>query len=190
VFLYLAHHEDFCRGAKEMIRITKPGGTIFLSQINDIQRQPLRHRVSDGSAGFEMNYWYRFAHRLGIDRVRVVRGTEVYSQRRLPPGKHLPSYDLYAEYRYNVYFRKPTHPIDLDRMHCETVVSSHFTPRVTVSNAPCHLPFSVGGVVFDDCTNHGERRMANVRRDSALCCSISVSLCLCGCGCVSVAVAV
>ena len=69
------------RTARELTRISKAGGTVFLGQLNDPDlRRSSRSRKSkmEGGRGVPPHYWYKFALEEGLD-VQVARGEEVCS---------------------------------------------------------------------------------------------------------------
>ena len=105
VMMYVADTSEACKMASELVRITKPGGVVFLGQANDpdmAAHRPAGHK-SEGYWQVPRWFWYKFAYERGL-RVQVVGGEEMYSKRALPLLRH---YDLHAYMRYNVYLEKP-----------------------------------------------------------------------------------
>mmetsp|Transcript_42242 Transcript_42242/g.99092 ORF Transcript_42242/g.99092 Transcript_42242/m.99092 type:complete len:235 (+) Transcript_42242:686-1390(+) len=117
----------------------------------------------EGKFVVPMDYWYRWAHHIGLQHISVLRGTEVYSARVTP---NLTTYDLHAEARYNVYMRKPFTPLDFDGIDCDSTVTEKRVKRVTVGGKECHLPFFFAGVWFDDCTTlYGNDQWCGLKRE-------------------------
>ena len=105
VMMYVADTSEACKMASELVRITKPGGVVFIGQANDpdvAAHRPAGHK-SEGYWQVPRWFWYKFAYERGL-RVQLVGGEEVYSKRTLPLLRH---YDLHAYMRYNVYLEKP-----------------------------------------------------------------------------------
>uniref|UniRef100_A0A7S4UKH1 Fibronectin type-II domain-containing protein n=1 Tax=Guillardia theta TaxID=55529 RepID=A0A7S4UKH1_GUITH len=153
VLTYAEHAIQACEVARELVRVTKPGGTIFLGQLNDPDMAPYRPEQMQGSTGVPPDLWFKFALALDLE-VDVARGEEVYSRRVIPDLEH---YDLHAYYRYNVYLRKRREqetgrrgrPLDVD---CGAFRSERSMERYTVDGRGCAIPFRYRNVLFDDCT--------------------------------------
>lgn len=70
--MYAADVSAACRAAAELVRLVKPGGTVFLGQINDPDMRPFAGKGPEGTWGVAPLFWYRFAHD-GGHHVRVVK---------------------------------------------------------------------------------------------------------------------
>jgi len=155
--MYIQNPMVACLVAREMVRIVRPGGYVFLGQINDPEMQPFKPKGPEGSWGIPLYYWYRFAHELDVE-VEVWRGEEVYSRRVIPMLDH---YDLHAGLRYNVYLRKksPKGPVDPEvgvhskmRKHsCQAFRSAAYEERYLQGLGVCVADESRGCGQFSPC---------------------------------------
>ena len=101
VFLYLTSIEAAERAAREMIRITKRGGAIYVGVMNDPDRLEA-YRVTHGqqpSGNYLLRraFWHALAEREALE-IRIVDQDEIYAK---PQG-----YDGHSRLRYSVFLRK------------------------------------------------------------------------------------
>ncbi|MEI6534174.1 MAG: class I SAM-dependent methyltransferase, partial [Verrucomicrobiaceae bacterium] len=99
VFLYLPCLEAARRAAMEMVRLTKPGGIVYIGLMND----PERIRNSEAAATPSGNnliprsFWLELAVNLGLE-AKIVDQDAIYSKSA--------GYDGHARLRYSVLLRK------------------------------------------------------------------------------------
>lgn len=101
VFLYLTSAEAAERAAREMVRITRRGGAIYVGVVNDPDRLEA-YRVTHGqqpSGNYLLwrAFWHEFAEREALE-IRIVDQEEIYAK---PEG-----YDGHSRLRYSVFLRK------------------------------------------------------------------------------------
>jgi SAM-dependent methyltransferase len=100
VFLYLPSLAVVERAVKEMIRLAKPGGAIYVGVLNDPERLATyssAHQPS-GHAFIRRDFWYDIGARHGLD-VECIDQERIFSK---PEG-----YDGHSRLRYSVRMRKP-----------------------------------------------------------------------------------
>lgn len=98
VFLYLDTQEAARRAALEMIRIAKPGGTIYIGVVNDPERRAEYAEEPSGMFILPRSFWRQLADEKGL-KLEVVDQDSIYSQ---PTG-----YDAYSRIRYSLLLHKP-----------------------------------------------------------------------------------
>jgi 2-polyprenyl-3-methyl-5-hydroxy-6-metoxy-1,4-benzoquinol methylase len=72
VLMYVDDVSAACKVASELVRIVKPGGTVFLGQINDPDMRVFASGRAEGMWGVSMLFWHRFAY-LGGHEVVVIK---------------------------------------------------------------------------------------------------------------------
>jgi 2-polyprenyl-3-methyl-5-hydroxy-6-metoxy-1,4-benzoquinol methylase len=72
VLMYVDGVSAACKVASELVRIVKPGGTVFLGQINDPDMRVFASGRAEGMWGVSMLFWHRFAY-LGGHEVVVIK---------------------------------------------------------------------------------------------------------------------
>ena len=99
VFLYLPDMPTVRRAALEMVRIAKPGGTIYIGVLNDPARiESYRSpHVPSGNAFIARSFWAEFAARHSLE-LTMVDQDAIFSK---PEG-----YDAHSRLRYSVLMRK------------------------------------------------------------------------------------
>jgi len=98
VFLYLDSEDAARRAALEMVRITRPGGTIYIGIVNDPDRHADFDYPPSGSFLFTRLFWRDFATEEGLT-LELVHQERIFSK---PSG-----YDCYSRVRYSLLLRKP-----------------------------------------------------------------------------------
>jgi len=134
VLTYADSPMEACQTASELLRIIRPGGTVFLGQINDPSVAGHRSPRMEGGIGVHPDYWHKFGYQTGVN-VNVTRGEEIYSKRIIPTLDH---YDLHGYLRYNVYMQKDA---TFHYPHCNAFRSRKPTVRFTVEGVACAQPF-------------------------------------------------
>eukprot|EP00960_Hanusia_phi_P066331 766376-Hanusia_phi.AAC.10 len=164
VLMYVSGLTKACQIARELVRIVRPGGTVFLGQLNDPEMKVFKPKGPEGNWDIPRLYWYRFAYLLGL-KVEVIGGENVYSKRVFPQLSH---YDLHASLRYNVYLRKPLgyHKEILQGMSCQSFRTLHAQDSYTFDGKKCSFPFKYckggcnssqsDGIYVDSCSKLGE----------------------------------
>lgn len=96
VLLYLSNLADVDRAAREFVRVTRPGGRIYIGQLNDPDRISCGGIVS-GNSVVPRSFWTKFAdsHKLRVD---VVDQASIFSK--------AVGYDGWSRMRYAVLIRK------------------------------------------------------------------------------------
>lgn len=98
VFLYLESTEAARRAALELVRVAKPGGTIYIGVVNDPERTGTYDYPPSGFFVLSRAFWRDLAHEQGLTLELVDQDT-VFSK---PTG-----YDAYSRIRYSLLLRKP-----------------------------------------------------------------------------------
>jgi SAM-dependent methyltransferase len=98
VFLYLETQDAARRAALEMVRIAKPGGTIYIGIVNDPERRAEYDYPPSGSFLLPRSFWREFAQSEGLT-LEIVDQDRIFSK---PSG-----YDAYSRVRYSLLLGKP-----------------------------------------------------------------------------------
>ncbi|KAI8913795.1 S-adenosyl-L-methionine-dependent methyltransferase [Powellomyces hirtus] len=98
VWYYLSTPENAEAALKELLRITKPGGSIYVGDLDDPLQIAAQGRFCGGEGGFklEKKWWIDMAKKHDFIVHAVVDGKDTVA-------KHWPN----SGHRYNVYLRKP-----------------------------------------------------------------------------------
>ena len=98
VFLYLDSQDAARRAVLEMVRITRPGGVIYVGIVNDPDRHAEYDHPPSGSFLFTRSFWRDFAAEEGLT-LELVDQERIFSK---PSG-----YDCYSRVRYSLLLHKP-----------------------------------------------------------------------------------
>ncbi len=98
VFLYLDSQDAARRAVLEMVRITRPGGVIYVGIVNDPDRHAEYDHPPSGSFLFTRSFWKDFAAQEGLT-LELVDQERIFSK---PSG-----YDCYSRVRYSLVLQKP-----------------------------------------------------------------------------------
>lgn len=98
VFLYLDSEDAARRAVLEMVRITRPGGTIYIGIVNDPDRHAEFDHPPSGSFIFTRSFWRDLAAREGLT-LEILDQERIFSK---PSG-----YDCYSRVRYSLLLKKP-----------------------------------------------------------------------------------
>jgi len=97
VFLYLDSEDAARRAVLEMVRITRPGGTVYIGIVNDPDRHAEYDHPPSGSFILRRSFWRSLAgqENLGLE---LVDQESIFSK---PSG-----YDCYSRIRYSLLLKK------------------------------------------------------------------------------------
>lgn len=98
VFLYLDSQDAARRAALEMVRITRPGGTVYVGIVNDPDRHAEFDFPPSGWFLLTRSFWHDLALEQGLT-LELVDQERIFSK---PSG-----YDCYSRVRYSLLLRKP-----------------------------------------------------------------------------------
>lgn len=98
VFLYLDSVAAARRAALEMVRITRPGGTVYIGIVNDPDRHAEFDYPPSGCFLLSRSFWRDLAAEEGLT-LELVDQEHIFSK---PSG-----YDCYSRVRYSLLLRKP-----------------------------------------------------------------------------------
>ena len=93
VFLYLDTRAAARRAAIEMVRIARPGGTVYIGIVNDPDRAAAYDHPPSGSFVLPRSFWRDLADQQGL-ALELVDQEEIFSK---PSG-----YDAYSRLRYSL----------------------------------------------------------------------------------------
>ncbi len=98
VFLYLDSEDAARRAVLEMVRIAKPGGTVYIGIVNDPDRHAEYDYPPSGSFILTRSFWRNLADQEGL-ALELVDQESIFSK---PSG-----YDCYSRIRYSLLLKKP-----------------------------------------------------------------------------------
>ncbi len=98
VFLYLDTQESARRAALEMVRLARPGGTVYIGIVNDPDRQASYDHPPSGSFVLPRSFWSAFAAEQNLN-LEIRDQDKIFSK---PSG-----YDAYSRTRYSLRLDKP-----------------------------------------------------------------------------------
>lgn len=98
VFPYLASVEAARLAAREMVRIARPGGTVYIGIVNDPERHAEYEVPPSGAFLLTRAFWRDFADREGL-HLELIDQDRIFSK---PSG-----YDCYSRIRYSLLLGKP-----------------------------------------------------------------------------------
>lgn len=98
VFLYLDSEDAARRAVLEMVRIAKPGGTVYIGIVNDPDRHAEYDYPPSGSFILTRSFWRNLADQEGLT-LELVDQERIFSK---PSG-----YDCYSRIRYSLLLKKP-----------------------------------------------------------------------------------
>ena len=97
VFLYLDSEDAARRAVREMVRIARPGGTVYVGIVNDPDRHAEYDYPPSGSFILRRSFWRTLADQEGLS-LELVDQESIFSK---PSG-----YDCYSRIRYSLLLRK------------------------------------------------------------------------------------
>jgi len=100
VFGYLPSELDAAQAAKEMLRVAKPGGRVFIGNVNDAAKLGYADCMGTQRSFFSKDFWFKFSakHRSLIHTMDIVDGYDIWHKTM--------GYDMAARFRYSIYFQK------------------------------------------------------------------------------------
>jgi SAM-dependent methyltransferase len=98
VFLYLPTHDVARKALLEMVRLAKPGGTIYIGLINDPHRKADYEFPPSGQFFLTRDDFRGWAEELGL-AIEIVDQDQIFSSDA--------QYDMYSRVRYSLRLRKP-----------------------------------------------------------------------------------
>jgi SAM-dependent methyltransferase len=98
VFMYIQTPEAGLSAAREMLRIAKPGGTIYIGIVNDPDRHAEYEHPPSGSFALPRSLWRTFAEHEKLS-LEIVDQDRIFSKTS--------GYDTYSRIRYSLRMGKP-----------------------------------------------------------------------------------